>query len=208
MIEVFIKAIFGLILTGILLVFIFFITSKQIFGDRYGLEEMIENYERREIKIAEVREYLDSIVPENTKVDIEFGKSKHINIFHYHLEGSLFRNEVSRENWDLEYDSDETINLLEKLNWTIIDLKTLRSKLDEANCISVNNGQPYRIGFQRDFMAKYYYLLYDQKLSKEQQIESTDNCTLLFYKDHIVFSYESGTIGSMCTNEFKSTNNY
>lgn len=48
----------------------------------YDKQDLIENFENRTSEIIDVKEYYQSILPENTSVYLEFGKQKELTIFH------------------------------------------------------------------------------------------------------------------------------
>ena len=125
-------------------------------------------------------------------MDIEFDGSNKFFIFH------IVENGNYESNWDLKLNSTKTDTLLTKLNWTRQILKTLKEKLDAANCISVKSGEPCNIGFQRSGMGKYYYNIFDNPISDTLKKKYNDSCRYLLYTDKVVLEYGGGAIGPQC----------
>jgi hypothetical protein len=98
----------------------------------------------------------------------------------------------------LKTSSRKVDSLLWKLNWTDQTLKTLKEKLDAANCISVESGEPCKIGFQRSGMGKYYYNLFEKPIPDSEKRRYNDSCTYILYNDNVVLEYGGGAIGLQC----------
>jgi len=161
-------------------------------GKHYSKQDLIDNYNQKNRQIADLKTYVNKIVPANKSVDIEFDGSKKFFIFHVVDNGSY------DSNWDLKLNSTKTDTLLTKLNWTKETLKTLKEKLDAANCISVKSGEPCNIGFQRSGMGKYYYNIFDNPISDSLKDKYNDSCTYILYTDKVALEYGGGAIGPQC----------
>jgi hypothetical protein len=153
---------------------------------------LIDNYNSKAKQIQEVKDYINSIVPANKIVDIEFEGANNLSIFH------LIENVHQDSNWDLKVNSSKTDTLLQKLGWTKETLKTLKQKLDAANCISVSNSDPCNIGFQRSCMGIFYYDLFDRLIPDSLKSSYNDSCTYILYTDKVVLEYGGGAVGSQC----------
>lgn len=241
------------------------------FDTNYSKQDLIENYDLKHKEINDLYPYVNSIVPQNKIVEIEFeGKDKLI-YFHitetnndiefyinklsteycwsretflkilktvnfntknynrdwkndiqttktdtletdtllavYGLKRNDFLEQLNNEplniinenrNFDLNINSTKTDSLLTTLGWTKETLKILKEKLDKAYCISVENGNPATIGFQRSGMGKYSYKVFEKPLTDRLKNRYDDGCTYIFYKDNIVLEYGGGAIGSQC----------
>lgn len=161
-------------------------------GPFYDKEDLIENYEHHKEEIAEAKRYFESILSQGAIVHIEFDNDQELGIFHVKVDG------VFESNWSLKINSTKTASLLEKLGWTTTELKTLKSKLDNANCISISSGNPVTIGWQRSGMGMFGYKLFDQNLNDSLIGKYNDGCTHIFYKDNVVLEYGGGAIGPQC----------
>lgn len=183
--------------SGLLLYIGFFIYSILTFsfyddGKFYSKQDLIDNYNQKSQQIADLKTYINKIVPANKSVDIEFDGNKRLDIFH------VIENSTYDSNWDLKVSSKKVDTLLNKLGWTHQTLATLKEKLDAANCISVKNGEPCNIGFQRSGMGKYYYNIFDKPIPDDLKNKYNDSCTYILYKDKVVLEYGGGAVGPQC----------
>ena len=167
------------------------------FDRYYSTQDLIENYNKKTKEIVEVKNYINKIVPTNKSVDIEFDDNNTLGIFHVTVDGNY------DSNWDLETNSGKADTLLQKLGWTKETLKLLKNKLDNANCISVESGEPCKIGFQRSGMGKYFYNLFDKPIADSLKNNYNDSCTYILYNDKVVLEYGGGAIGPQCFPTFK-----
>jgi len=174
--------------------FIYSILTFSFFDDGkfYSKQELIDNYNQKSQQIADLKSYINKIVPVNKSVDIEFDGEKQLGIFH------VIDNGTYDSNWDLKISSNKVDTLLIKLGWTDETLATLKAKLDAANCISVQNGEPCNVGFQRSGMGKYFYNLFDKPIPDSLKRKYNDSCTYILYTDKVVLEYGGGAIGPQC----------
>jgi hypothetical protein len=161
-------------------------------GKHYTTNDLIDNYNTKSQQIYELKSYINSIVPVNKSVDIEFDGNKRLDIFH------VIDNGIYDSNWDLKVSSKKVDTLLNKLGWTDQTLMTLKEKLDAANCISVKSGEPCNIGFQRSGMGKYYYDIFEKPIPNDLKSKYNDSCTYILYSDKVVLEYGGGVIGPQC----------
>ena len=182
--------------SGLLIIvgYVFFVFSAFSFDDGkyYSKQDLIDNYNQKTQQIIEVKQYINSVVPPDKTVDIEFDGNKKFFIFH------VVDNGTYDSNWDLKLNSAKIDTLLNKLSWTKQTLKTLKEKLDAANCISVKSGEPCNIGFQRSGMGKYYYNIFDKAIPDSLKDKYNDSCTYILYNDKVVLEYGGGAIGPQC----------
>ena len=161
-------------------------------GKFYSTKDLVDNYNAKTEEINELKRYVNTVISANKSVDIEFDGNKRLRIFH------VFDNGVNDSNWDLNISSSKVDALLEKLGWTRQTLKTLKEKLNAANCISIKNGEPCNIGFQRSGMGKYYYNIFDKPVPDSLKSSYNDSCTYILYGDKVVLEYGGGAIGPQC----------
>lgn len=166
--------------------------------DSSNYKDLTENYELNSKEITQLKTYINSIVPPNKSVDIEFDDNNTLGIFHVTADGNC------DSNWDVKVHSGKVDTLLQKLGWTNKTLKTLKARLDKANCISVASGDPCRIGFQRSGMGKYYYNLFDKPIADSLRATYNDSCTYILYKKNVVLEWGGGAIGNQCFPDFKN----
>ena len=117
----------------------------------YRKTDLIENYALKSREIDELKKYVELITPKHKTVSIEFDNNHNIGIFHVIEEGNY------DGNWNVPINSLKADTLLSKLHWNRQILKTLKEKLDKANCISVNTDKPFTVGFKRSGMGMYFY---------------------------------------------------
>lgn len=163
----------------------------------YRKKDLIENYTLKSREINELKQYVELITPKHKTVDIEFDNNRNLGIFHVIEEGNY------DNNWNVPINSLKADTLLNKLHWNRQILKTLKEKLDKANCISVNTDKPFTVGFQRSGMGIYFYKIFDKLLTDSLKKEYDDGCTFIFYKDNIVLEFGGGAIGQQCFENFK-----
>lgn len=161
-------------------------------GKHYTTQDLINNYNSKSTQILELKQYINSIVPSEKSVDIEFDGNKRLAIFH------VMENGTYNSNWDLKVNSKKVDTLLNMLGWTHQTLTTLKEKLDAANCISIKNGEPCNIGFKRSGMGKYYYNIFDQPIAENLKPKYNDSCTYILYNDKTALEYGGGAIGPQC----------
>jgi hypothetical protein len=164
--------------------------------DSSSYNDLNENYKKNSKEIFELKSYVNSVVPSSKFVDIEFDDKKTLEIFHVKVDG------IYNSNWDLKVNSGKTDTLLQKLGWTAETLKTLKDKLDKANCISVASGDPCQIGFHRSGMGKYYYNLFNESIIDSLKTTYNDSCTYILYNNKVVFEWGGGAIGNQCFPDF------
>jgi len=166
--------------------------------DSSSYKDLTENYEQKSKEIFELKTFINSVVPANRLVDIEFDDNNTLSIFHVTVDGNY------DSNWDIETNSDKADTLLQKLGWTTETLKTLKDKLDKANCISVASGDPCQIGFHRSGMGKYFYNLFNRPIADSLKTSYNDSCTYILYKDNVVLEWGGGAIGNQCFPDLKN----
>lgn len=163
-------------------------------------KDVIDNFQKKGKQIIELSEYYKSIVPNNKFVEIEFDDDNTLFRFGVYsidtgtkeliLPGFL--------NWDLKINSNKVDSVIKTIGWNLQTLKTIKQKLDSANCISVESGTPCKIGFQRRDLGKYYYLVFHKPMSDSLKTFYKTYCAYSPYNDKVVFEWGAGAIGSGC----------
>ena len=166
----------------------------------HSKKDLIDNFEKRTTQILAVRDYFNSIVSNNKSVDIEFSSDTIIaRLEVFGLDSVTRRMQFPVfTKWGLSIQSPQVDSILHALHWSQETLITLKKKLDEANCISVRNGTPCRVGFQRSGMGMYFYDLFLTPLSDRLKDTYNNRCSYIFYKPTVVLEYMGGAIGSQC----------
>ncbi|MDB5200981.1 MAG: hypothetical protein JWQ27_390 [Ferruginibacter sp.] len=182
------------------LVFYAIMSFSSAFDADHSTEELIDNYEKRQTQILELKSYFNSIVPRDKQIEIEFGSNK-----------KLFRFGISPIDtatgdivypifleWDLKTNSERVDSVIKTIGWTQQTIKELKQKLDQADCIQIESGEPTKIGWQRSGMGMYSYNVFDKPIRDSQKSRYNDNCTYILYNDKLVLEYGGGAIGSQC----------
>ncbi|WP_343558923.1 hypothetical protein [Sphingobacterium sp.] len=162
------------------------------FDKDYSVTELKENFEKKRTEIYEVKNYINKITPPDKSVQIEFNDSNILHVFHVG-EGDNFES-----NWDVKINSEKADTLIQKLGWTTETLKTLKEKLDKANCIGVSNGEPCFINFQRSGMGMYSFNVFDKPIPDSLKARYNDGCTHIMVNERLVLEYGGGAIGGQC----------
>lgn len=120
------------------------------FDKDYSITDLKENFEENKAAIYELKKYYREIVPDDYFVEIEFENDNTLGRFgikDYNSNGPMFLE------WDLEIKTERMDSILKPIGWTRETLKTLKDKLDNADCIQIESGEPTKIGFKRSGMG-------------------------------------------------------
>ena len=194
-----------LILCGIgVVIFIgYVVTFISAFGglDKdYSVTELKENFEKNKTEIYILKKYFNEIVPKNRFVEIEFDNDNTLTRFGIKPldnaagdpNGPMFLE------WDLKINTERMDSIIKPMGWTRETLKTLKEKLDKANCIQIENGEPTKIGFQRSGMGMYSFNVFDNTIPDRLRNNYNDSCTYIMANDRLVLEYGGGAVGSQC----------
>lgn len=160
----------------------------------YDKKDLTENYDKHEKEIADFITYFKSIIPPDILVDIEINDTKNIDIFH------VIKDDINYGGWDIDVDSSKADTIFSILNWDKSQIKILKNKLDQINCISIDNSYPVNVGFQRGGMSKFYYTIFDEPIAQNDSLMKIydSKCEYIYYRDNVALQYGSGAIGSIC----------
>jgi hypothetical protein len=178
-------------------------------------KELKDNYNTKHKEIADLKAYFNSITPNDLEVCIEFKSDKSIDFKIYYITTVKFPKKALFEQWGINpynfkpspsaQDNTElaaettSLDIVKKrLGWTDDTFKTIKQYLDRANCISVTNGNPTNVGFQRRGMGMYFYNLFDKPLSDSLKKVYNDSCIYRLYNDTLALKYGGGAIGPYC----------
>lgn len=164
---------------------------------RSSKRELIENFEKNKDLIFKLQTEYSKLVPDSLTVFIEFNPRDIIASTKESIDLKIYGKSINQE-WNLEYDSDVLKGMIKSLGWNSDTLLKIKTLLDNANCISIENGDKTTIGFARSGMGKYSYKIFETDLNEEQKSKYNDSCMYIFYKDNIVLEYGGGAIGPQC----------
>jgi len=170
------------------------------FDKDYSVSDLKDNFEKNKTEIYELKRYFNEIVPKNRFVEIEFSDDNTLGRFGIKASdstagdsnGSMFLE------WDLKINTQRMDSIIKPMGWTRETLKTLKEKLDKANCIQIESGEPAKIGFQRSGMGMYFFNVFDKPIPDSLKVNYNDSCTYILANDTLVLEYGGGAIGRQC----------
>lgn len=170
------------------------------FDKDYSVSDLKDNFEKNKTEIYELKRYFNEIVPKNRFVEIEFSDDNTLGRFGIKASdstagdsnGSMFLE------WDLKINTQRMDSIIKPMGWTRETLKTLKEKLDKANCIQIESGEPAKIGFQRSGMGMYFFNVFDKPIPDSLKVNYNDSCTYILANDNLVLEYGGGAIGRQC----------
>ncbi len=170
------------------------------FDKDYSVTDLKDNFEINKTKIYELKKYFNQIVPKDKFVEIEFEDDNTLSRFGISTLDST-RNGFNKRmflEWDLKTDNPRMDSIINPLGWTRETLKTIKQKLDEADCIQIESGEPTKIGFKRSGMGIYSFNVFDKPIPENLRKKYNDSCTYILVNDKLVLEYGGGAIGSQC----------
>jgi len=177
------------------------------------------NWEKHSAEIKRLKTYYNSVIPDSFTVYFDvnrngtcdltvtekYGKSKtlwfqqwEMNLDDYHPReaNGFVLDENKPRTTDLEF-------IMRKIGWRRITFDNIETYLHESKCVSIANGNPCEIGFQRKGLGKYAYLIFDKPIPEKLRSAYNDSCRYVLFKDRVVLEYTGGTIGPGCFPDFK-----
>jgi hypothetical protein len=166
----------------------------------YTKKDLIANYENRKSAILAVKDYFEAIVPSDKRVCIEFEDSHTLNRLDFSSVDSATKRGIgpSFTQWNLSTTSPQVDSILSALHWTQDTLTHLKHKLDLAFCISICNGEPCDIGFQRSGTGMYDYQIFSKPIPDSLKAAYNNGCTDIIYNPTVVLEYGGPAFGSLC----------
>jgi hypothetical protein len=197
-----IKALLVLLLTGIGIsggFLIWFLYICGAFQKDYTPKELVENFNKKQLEIYDLKKYYNDIVPQNKFVEIEFENDKELARFGITPLGNTDGNYgTSFLEWNLKVNTPRMDSILSTIGWSRATLKTVKEKLDNANCIQIESGEPAKIGFKRTGMGMYSFNVFDKPLTDSLRNLYRDSCTYIIFNNKLILEYGGGAIGPQC----------
>lgn len=176
------------------------ISFSNALGTFHTKQELVDNYNNSKTQILELKKYFNSIIPKDKQVEIEFESDSKLSRF-----GISPLDTTTGEiiypiflEWDLKANSATIDSVIKTIGWTQQTLEDLKHKLDKANCIQIESGEPTKIGWQRSGMGMYFYNVFDKPIPDSLKNYYNDSCTYILYNDKLVLEYGGGAVGSQC----------
>jgi len=192
----------GLGIIGYITWWVLLMSAFGLFDKFYSVTELKNNFYSKEVKIRELKKYYNSIVPPEKYIEIEFENNKTLSRF-----GIQDINQKTSERsflvWHIKTNSVKMDSLLNTIGWTQNHLRELKKRLDNANCIQIESGEPTKIGFKRAGMGMYFFLVFDKPIPDSLKNFYNDSCTYILAGEKLVLEYGGGAIGPQCFSNFK-----
>jgi len=191
----------GVTVVGFIVYVIYLFYALNSFdGKNYTPEELVKSFNEKRKEIYEVKSYFNHIVPKYKVVAIEFTNDDEIGRLDIVPKDTGRGSDVTVqfEDWNLKIKSHKVDSLLKVLGWTNNTLSVLKKKLDNANCISIDNGEPAKIGFKRSGMGMYFFNVFDKPMPDGLKARYNDSCMYIYVNSKLVLEYGGGAIGNQC----------
>ncbi|MEO7212717.1 hypothetical protein [Mucilaginibacter sp.] len=193
---------------AILCVIIYIVRLFIAFGDfdeKYTTNQLVEEFNKKKTEIYELKLYYNAIVPNGKLVEIELdgGEIARFKIISIGA-GRKTESSLDFEDWNIPVKSKRADSLLAVLGWTKYTLDSLKQHLEDANCISIVNSKPAKIGFKRSGMGIYFFNVFDAPIADSLKARYNDSCTYILATPNLVLEYAGGAIGSQCFPKKKS----
>lgn len=175
------------------------------FDKDYSVTDLKENFEENKTEIYELKRYFNQIVPKDKFVEIEFKDDNTLSRFGIATLDTT-KNDTNKRmflEWDLKIDNSRMDSIIKPLGWTRETLNKIKEKLDNANCIEIESGEPAKIGFKRSGMGIYSFKVFDKPIPRNLKKQYNDSCTNIFVNEKLVLEYDGGAIGSQCFYKMK-----
>jgi hypothetical protein len=169
-------------------------------GKNYSTAELVKNFNDKRIEIYNVKAYINKIAPKYKLIEIEFNSDDEIGrlVITPKDTGRGSNTAVEFEDWNLKVNSKKVDSLLRILGWNNKTLENLKENLDKANCISIDNGEPAKIGFKRNGLGMFFFNVFDNPIPYSLKSQYNDSCTYIYANDKLVLEYGGGAIGRQC----------
>ncbi|RFZ94993.1 hypothetical protein D0C36_05555 [Mucilaginibacter conchicola] len=185
-------------------IYLFLIISALPDGRNYSTAELIESFNENRDGINDAKKYLSAITPTDKAVEVEFD-GDNIAYMSVRDRDTVTGEEkgFASEDRDISMRSARADTLLKILGWDETKLTALKEKLDKANCISITNSEPAKVGFKRSGFGMYFFNVFDKPLAESLKAKYNDSCTYIYVNRNLVLEYGGGAIGPQCFSELK-----
>lgn len=183
--------------------FVSLLSAFGFFDKAYSTDELKANFEEKKVEIYELKRFFNKIVPKDRFVEIEFsGDDKLVRFGIKALEatagdvtGPMFLE------WDLSTRTVKMDSLIKPMGWSRATLEELKEKLDNANCIQIESGEPAKIGFKRSGMGMYFFNVFDNPMPDSLKRYYNESCTHIYVGPKLALEYAGGAVGPQCFGE-------
>ena len=159
----------------------------------YSVSELKNEYFKNEKEIKDLIEYFNSIQPKDKSIDIEFRNNRVLERLKIDYKDSL---KSDYQQWNVQVKSLLDPEFEKDLHWNEEQIDILKEKLDKANCISIEDGEPIKIGFKRSGMGMFSFDVFQKPETKRSVFN--DSCQYILVNKDLALEYGGGAIGTQC----------
>lgn len=163
------------------------------FDKSYSASDLKEEYFSKEKEINDLVTYFDKIAPKDKVIDIEFKNDKVLERLRIEY---LDSSQTPYQQWGVQVASLSKPEFKKDLRWTEDEVKTLKEKFDDANCISIEDGEPMKIGFKRSGMGMFSFVIF--KKSETDRKNYNNDCQYILVNNYLALEYGGGAVGPQC----------
>lgn len=189
----------SLVIIGVVIYVGMIFSAMGLFDKTYDTADLISNYNSKRKEIYEVKNYINKITPKYKNVAVEFESNNEIaRLDIIPIDTGRGSDLTGFTDWHLKIGSHKVDSLMSLLGWKTNNLHTLKEKLDNANCISVQSGEPSKIGFQRSGMGMYFFNVFDKPMQDSIKRKYNDSCIYIYANNQLILEYGGGAVGPQC----------
>jgi len=155
-------SVLGLFILGFVILNIMIASAFGAFDKDYSVSDLKEEYFSKEKEIDDLILYFKEIKPKDKSIAIEFRDSKTLSRLRINSKDST---RAIFQQWDIPVKNLFNSELSKHLSWNDEKVKLLKTKLDNANCISIEDGEPIKVGFKRSGMGMYSFNIFQDKMT-------------------------------------------
>lgn len=163
-------------------------------NNNYTRKELESSYTEHYLPIQAAIKYYESIVPDGRKVEIEFEGG---GIDRIVVQEGPKQNPTYTSAW-ASTSRPQLDSLVASLGWSEDEIQQLQEKLEAADCISIQNGEPAVLGFKRSGMGMYSFNVFRKPIPDSLREQYAAGCTHIIQSEELVLEYGGGAIGPQC----------
>lgn len=190
----------GICILFAIVYFLWFLSAFGAFDKVYSPDDLKVSFKKKQVEIYELKHYFNKIVPNNRFVEIEFS-SDH-KLYRFGIEELVSTSGDVTEpmflEWNLSTETSKMDSLLKSLGWSRETLAELKEKLDNADCIQIESGEPTKIGFKRSGMGMYFFNVFDKPMPDSLKRYYDEACTHIYVDPKLALEYGGGAVGPQC----------
>ncbi len=197
-----------LIVFGIFMVigiswFVSLMSTFGVFDKVYSPDDLKASFEDKKIEIYELKRYFNRIVPENRFVEIEFSSDHKLSRFGIKALDSTAGDITAPMflEWNLSTETPKMDSLIRPMGWNRETLAELKEKLDAADCIQIESGEPTKIGFKRSGMGIYFFNVFDNPMPDSLKRYYDESCAHIYVGPKLALEFGGGAFGPQCFGE-------